>query len=402
MFNRIFKAFEYPEFRVLWLGACTSSIGTWMQIVAQNWLVYDLTRSAWWLGLDAFLGQIPIFLFSLFGGVIADRRDRRKLLVVSQLMQMACAFTLAGLVASGLLQVWHILCLSFTVGLAQSFGGPAYQALVPSLVKPVDLPNAIALNSIQFNLARVIGPMLGGLALRHLGASWCFSLNGLSFLAVIFSLLTLKARALPAGNANTSYLRSIRESLAFVRDHGSMTPLIAIAFATTALSYPLIQFLPVFADQVLGGGSDTYTWLLCLSGAGSVAGALLVAAFGQTVRKGRAAVLLLIVLGLLGTLFARSSSLPVSGALLFAASAALIGVFSLVTSLVQLLTGDEMKGRVMSVYNVAFRGGMPIGALLAGEMISHSSASVVMAFNGLVLSAIGFYFLWFQRRLARL
>jgi len=177
--RRVFKAFQYRDFRLLWFGACTSSIGTWMQEVAQNWLVLEITGSPFWLGVDSFLGDIPIFLFSLVGGVVADRMDRRHLLIGSQLVQMASAITLAVLIATGKVQVWHILLSSFIVGTAQSFGGPAYSALVPSLVEKEDLPNAIALNSIQFNLARVIGPVLGGLAFKFFGASWCFGLNAL-------------------------------------------------------------------------------------------------------------------------------------------------------------------------------------------------------------------------------
>ncbi|MGA2742676.1 MAG: MFS transporter, partial [Bryobacteraceae bacterium] len=178
--SRVFKAFHYREFRLLWFGACTSSIGTWMQVVAQSWLVFSISKSAFMLGLDGFLGQIPIVLFSLIGGVIADRIDRRRVLLGSQYVQMTSAFLLTLLIAFNVVKVWHILSLSFVVGCAQSFGGPAYSALVPMLVEKEDLPNAIALNSIQFNLARVIGPVLGGLALTGLGAAWCFGLNGLS------------------------------------------------------------------------------------------------------------------------------------------------------------------------------------------------------------------------------
>ena len=165
MLSRTFKAFQYRDFRLLWVGAFTSSTGTWMQEIAQNWLVLDMTKSAFLLGLDAFLGDIPIFLFSLVGGVIADRMDRRKLLLISQVIQMISALTIATLIATHHIRVRHILLSSFVVGTAQAFGGPAYSALVPSLVQKEDLPNAIALNSIQFNLARVIGPVLGGLAL---------------------------------------------------------------------------------------------------------------------------------------------------------------------------------------------------------------------------------------------
>jgi predicted MFS family arabinose efflux permease len=158
----------------MWFGACTSSIGTWMQIVAQGWLIYRLSHSAFLLALDQFLGGIPIFLFSLIGGVVADRIERHKVLLASQYVQMGSATVLTVLVAHGLTHVWPILCLSFISGLAQAFGGPAYQALIPTLVDREDMPNAIALNSIQFNLAVTIGPALAGMALAKLGEKWCF------------------------------------------------------------------------------------------------------------------------------------------------------------------------------------------------------------------------------------
>src|SRR3984957_18918255 len=161
----------------MWIGACTSSIGTWMQIVAQGWLIYRLSHSAFLLALDQFLGGIPIFLFSLIGGVVADRAERRKILLGSQYVQLACETVLTVLVTTARIHVWHMLCLSFISGLAQAFGGPAYQALIPTLVKREDMPNAIALNSIQFNVARIIGPTLGGLAMAHLSNAWCFGLN---------------------------------------------------------------------------------------------------------------------------------------------------------------------------------------------------------------------------------
>src|ERR1700681_4957641 len=191
--NRVFKAFQYRDFRLMWFGACMSSIGTWMQIVAQGWLIYRLSHSAFLLALDQFLGGIPIFLFSLIGGVVADRAERRKILLGSQYVQMASATILTVLVATGHVHVWHMLCLSFISGLAQAFGGPAYQALIPTLVKREDMPNAIALNSIQFNMAVTIGPALAGLALSRLGETWCFGLNAISFLAPIISLSLISA-----------------------------------------------------------------------------------------------------------------------------------------------------------------------------------------------------------------
>src|SRR5665811_1438102 len=235
LIRRVFKAFQYRDFRLMWFGACTSSIGTWMQIVAQGWLVYRLSHSAFLLALDQFLGGIPIFLFSLIGGVVADRVERRKILLASQYVQMATATTLTILVATGLVHVWHILCLSFVSGLAQAFGGPAYQALIPTLVKREDMPNAIALNSIQFNLAVTVGPALAGQALAKLGETWCFGLNAVSFLAPIISLSLITTRFLPV-KTTESIFGSLKQGIKFVRQQGSMEALIVLAFCMTALS----------------------------------------------------------------------------------------------------------------------------------------------------------------------
>jgi predicted MFS family arabinose efflux permease len=399
--RRVFKAFEYRDFRLLWFGACTSSIGTWMQAVAQNWLVLEITNSPFLLGLDSFLGQIPIFLFSLIGGVVADRADRRKLLVGSQLVQMSCAFLLASLFALSTVKVWYILSLSFVVGLAQAFGGPAYQALIPTLVAPKDLANAIALNSIQFNLARVIGPMLGGIALTSMGAAWCFTFNGISFVAVIISLLLLPVRPL-AAKTGASVLTSIKEGLNFIDRQEGMSPLIAIAFLMTMLGVPIMVFLPVVVRDVFHMGAKIFTLMLCISGGGAVVGALTVAAFGHIQHKGRVALFTLISLGVLMCAFGLSRSLLLSCGLLFASSAALVAVFAMISSLVQLIAPDAMRGRVMSVYNVAFRGGMPIGSLISGQLIGSSSVGAVLAVNGVALAILGLYFLLVQRRVAHL
>ncbi len=372
-----------------------------MQTVAQNWLVLDLTNSPRMLGLDAFLGQIPIFLFSLIGGVIADRMDRRQLLVGSQIVQMACAFLLAAMFALGLVQVWHILALSFVVGLAQAFGGPAYSALVPTLVPPKELQNAVALNSIQFNLARVIGPMLGGAALTTIGAAWCFGLNGISYLAPILALLALPVRQAPA-KAGSTLFGSLKEGLSFVARREGLPELIAIAFCMTAFGIPLLVYIPVVVRDVFHRGPDVFTWMLVVSGLGAIVGALLVAAFGSIPDKGRIALLTLAGLGVLMAGFGLSTSLELSYLLLFLGGLALIAVFAMISSLVQLIVSDDMRGRVMSVYNVAFRGGMPFGALISGELIQHSNVGIVLAVNGVILFVIALWFLFVQRKVARL
>jgi len=400
-FRRVFKAFEYRDFRVMWIGACTSTIGTWMQIVAQAWLVYELSHSAFLLGLDTFLGGIPIFLFSLFGGVLADRFERRKMLMASQWVQMASAFILTALVLLHLVHVWQILMLSFLSGFAQAFGGPAYSALIPTLVRKEDMPNAIALNSIQFNLATIIGPTLGGLAMVKLGDAWCFGLNGLSFFAPIISLSILTVRFLPE-KTGESILSSMKQGFRFIRDRDGMVALMVLAFFMTFLAVPMRTFLPVFARDVFHRGPETFTAFVSVVGVGSVAGALMVAWLGQIRQKGRAALIMLVILGAAIGGFALSKLLPLSFIVLFICGASTVGVFTMVTSLVQLITTNEMRGRVVSAYNFAFRGGMPMGNLVTGVLVPRYTAPVVLAVDGALLVVLGIYFLLAQRKVAAL
>jgi predicted MFS family arabinose efflux permease len=399
--RRVFKAFQYRDFRLMWFGACTSSIGTWMQIVAQGWLIYRLSHSAFLLALDQFLGGIPIFLFSLIGGVVADRTERRKILLLSQYVQMASAGVLTVLVAGGWVHVWHILCLSFVSGLAQAFGGPAYQALIPTLVDREDMPNAIALNSIQFNMAVTIGPALAGQALAKLGEKWCFGLNAVSFLAPIISLSMIAARYLPA-TTTESMFSSLKQGIKFVRKQGSMEALTLLAFCMTALSMPMRTYIPVFVKDIFGRGPETYGNLLSLMGVGSICGSLAVAGIGNMRKKGRFALTMLICLGAAISGFSLSRSLPLSYAMLVLVGASMMAVFATVTSLVQLITTNEMRGRVMSVYNCAFRGGMPMGNLVSGWLVPMFTAPIVLGVNGLLLVLVAVYFLLVQRRVAAL
>jgi predicted MFS family arabinose efflux permease len=400
-FRRVFKAFRYRDFRLMWFGACTSSIGTWMQIVAQGWLIYRLSHSAFLLALDQFLGGIPIFLFSLIGGVVADRMERRKILLVSQYMQMASAAVLTILVTAGIVHVWHILCLSVVSGLAQAFGGPAYQALIPTLVEREDMPNAIALNSIQFNMAVAIGPALAGQALAKLGEKWCFGLNAISFLAPIISLSVISTRFLPE-RTTESMFSSLKQGIKFVRKQTSMEALIVLAFCMTALSMPMRTYIPVFVKDIFHRGPETYGNLLSLMGLGSICGSLIVAERGNMRNKGRFALTMLICLGAGIAVFAISRSLPLSYTMLVLVGASLMAVFATVTSLVQLITTNEMRGRVMSVYNCAFRGGMPMGNLVTGWFVPLFTAPVVLGVNGVLLVLVALYFLLVQRRVAML
>ncbi len=385
----------------MWFGACTSSIGTWMQIVAQGWLIYRLTHSAFLLALDQFLGGIPIFMFSLVGGVVADRVERRRILLVSQYIQMASAALLTILVATGVVHVWQILSLSFVSGLAQAFGGPAYQALIPTLVDREDMPNAIALNSIQFNMAVTIGPALAGQALAKLGEKWCFGLNAVSFLAPVASLSLISTRFLPE-KTKESILTSLKQGLRFIREQNSMTALTILAFCMTMLSMPLRTYFPVFVKDIFHRGPETYGNLLSLMGVGSICGSLMVASRGNMRNKGIFALAMLMCLGLGISGFSLSRSLPLSYGMLLLVGASMMAVFATVTSLVQLITTNEMRGRVMSVYNTAFRGGMPTGNLISGWLVPVFSAPVVLGVNGSLLIAVALYFLVIQRRVAML
>jgi len=400
-FRRVFKAFLYRDFRLVWFGACTSSIGTWMQIVAQGWLIYRLSHSARLLALDQFLGGIPIFLFSLIGGVFADRIERRKILLGSQYLQLLSAATLTILVVTGRVQVWQILCLSFISGFAQAFGGPAYQALIPNLVEREDMPNAIALNSIQFNLAVTIGPALAGQVLAKMGESWCFGLNTVSFLAPIAALSLISKGFLPQRTTD-SMLRSLKEGISFVRRQDSMEWLIILAFLMTALSMPLRTYFPLFVKDIFNRGPETYGNLLSIMGVGSICGSLTIAGMGNIRHKGRLALTMLLCLGAGIAGFASSKLLAFSFLMIFVVGFAMMGVFATVNSLVQLIVTEEMRGRVMSVYNCAFRGGMPMGNLVSGWLIPAFNAPLVLTLNGLLLIALALFFLLVKRRVAAL
>jgi len=399
--RRMLAAFTYRDFRVQWFGACTSSIGTWMQIVAQNWLVLTLTNSAFFLGLDAFLQQLPIILFTLIGGVFADRYDRRRTLLTSQYVQMATSATLAVLMYLQVVEIWHILLLSFVTGLAQSFGGPAYQSLIPSLVDKKDLPNAVALNSIQFNVARVLGPLLFGVTLAIFGRygytesqamNACFLLNSLSFVVVINTLMMLHVKHIPP-TSSARMRDELQTGLSYVRHHASLTALIVLAAATTFLGFALLTFLPIFAKTIFHQGADTFSHLMAFSGAGSIVGALVVAWLGRFKHMGLTALLVQALYGLLIVAFAASRILWLSDLLLFLTGAALMIVFSTVTSLVQLIAPNEMRGRVMSIYMLAFRGGMPLGSLVSGYLATFIGAPRVIGINGVLLVAVAVYFL---------
>jgi MFS family permease len=366
-----------------------------MQKVAQAWLIVTLTdtASAFYLGLDSFAGEVPILLFTLIGGVVADRRDRRHMMLISQIVQMTVAFILAGLIIAGVIKVWMVITLSFISGCAQAFGGPAYQSLIPTLVGKEHLPNAVALNSIQFNLARVIGPIVAGVALASFGMVACFGLNGISFLFVIAAILALRDIHVPP-MATESLVDQMKGGLRYVRDSRNLQAVMTLGFIGAFLGLPLLTFLPVITKDVFQQDVAFYSKLMTFSGAGAVTGALVVAYIGKHRHIGK---LLLVFLGLFGAAmaaFSLSRAPMVSAAILFIAGALLVMCFSLTTSLAQLLAPPELRGRVVSIYMVAFRGGSPLGGLASGWLVTQvGSAPKVLLVNGIALSLVAVFFL---------
>jgi MFS family permease len=391
-FKRTLAALTYRDFRILWFGAFASTIGTWMQKVAQSWLILDLTKSSFFLGLDDFLGQLPILLFTVVGGVIADRHDRRRLLLSSQYVQMTTAFTLAALVWTGHIRIEFVLLLSCLTGFAQAFGGPAYQSLIPTLVQKEHLPNAIALNSIQFNLSRIFGSLLAGAALAAFGTAICFGLNGLSFIVVIFALLALSVKHIKP-TEHKPMLQEMRGGFTYMRSEPTLTALTVLACLTTFLGLPLLTLLPVFARDIFHGDIGLYSRMMAFSGAGSVVGALIVAWLGRFKHMGMTLLVMGVIFGVLLVGFSMSRVLWLSEVLLFLAGGSVMMLTAMTTSLVQLIVPDHLRGRVVSIYMVAFRGGMPLGSLAAGYVSSLTSVPIVLAINGTLVAIVAIFFL---------
>ncbi len=385
----------------MWFGAFTSTTGFFVQQVAESWYIYNQTDRSALLGLTAFLNGIPILLFSVFGGVLADRMDRRYLLIGSQVLQMMAALMLALLFFTKQIAVWHIMAAAFTAGLGQAFGGPAYQAIIPSLVPRRHLPNAIALISIQFNLAGVIGRPIGGAAFKYLGPTVCFFTNGLSFLAVIFSLLVVRVRFVPKpGSANM--LSSLAEGLRSVSSNPPMRSLMLLSVVTAFCGVPLLTLLPVFARDTFGLDARGFSVLMAIVSLGAVLGALIVARLGNASGKGRRSLWMQILLGTVVLIFALTENLYVGAALLLISGGALLAVFAMINSLVQLNVDEKMRGRIMSVYNTAFRGAMPVGNLASGLIADKLGAARVMGVNGSTLILVAGYFLLGGNRMKNL
>ncbi len=390
--SRTFRAFQYRDFRLIWAGAFTSTVGTWTQVVAQGWLVLELSDSAFVLGLMAFLAELPFILFTLVGGAIADRVDRRKQLLTSQYIQMSSAFVLTGLVYFDVIVVWHFLVLVFVVGSGQAFGAPAYHSLLPSLVRREDMPNAIAMNSIQFNLARVIGPLLAGLLLKNVGPVFCFALNGVTFVAVITSLYIIKSNFQPQ-KSGRSVVKDIGHGFSFLVSHGALWQLSILGFISAFCATPLLTMLPVIARDTFGLDSGGYSTMMSFSGAGAVCGGLLYAGLSHARRRGLEALTVQLAFSIFLAVFALSTWLPLSYGLLFLGGISMMMLVASINSLVQLATSDEMRGRVTSIFMLCFRGGMPLGNLLTGSLAVQFSPQDALMVNAALLGTTAVVFL---------
>lgn len=388
----VLRALRHPNYRLFWGGNFLSNVGTWMQNVAQGWLVLELTNSAFWLGVVGFAGAIPFLFFTLFGGVIADRVDKRRLLITTQTVMMILAFILATLTWLHRIDVWGVVILAFLTGTAQAMNAPSYQAMVPRLVPRQDLTNAIALNSAQFNLSRILGPTLGGYAMAAFGVAGNFFLNGFSFVAVLWALMRIRYPDEKLVR-HESMLASLASGFRYLRSRPEMEVLMWMMAAMSFLYIPFLTFIPFFARNQLRVGESGLGWLLAASGAGAVLGAGTVAWHGNIRHRGRiipfcgSAVMAIVIV------FCYSQSFWLSEVCMFFEGFGMILTISAVNVAMQHLSSDAMRGRVMSIYATCFLGLPPLGALLAGELSRHIPTShglaVMSGISGLMF--LGFF-----------
>jgi len=383
----LLAAFSYKAFRLLWAGAFLSSVGTWIQDVALSWLIHARMGDPFYLGLRSFAQELPLMTFMLIGGAFADRVDRRLILLSSQSFQMAMALLLGVLYASDRLGIVAIVLIAFATGLVQSQSAPTYQAVITSLVPRERIANAVALNSLQFNLSRAIGPVIAGVLLAQAGAFWCFVANALSFVGVILALRTIVLPP-PAPRSGESLSESLRAGLRHVAHDRPLRAATLLAGVASFLAFPLITYLPVIAGDVLKTGAAGYSLLLTSLGVGAIAGALSTAQRGHVPGRGRITLLAFGAFGILATLAVLSRLQWLSMLLLVATGFMLTTAFSTLNSLVQEMAPDALRGRVLSIFGLAFRGGGPLGGLLAGALVRDAGAPLVMAAYASLLAVI--------------
>jgi len=385
----MFSSLAHAQFRRYWIGLFLSNIGTWMQVVAQGWLVLRLSNSALVLGLVGFAGSIPTLLFAPLAGVAADRADRRKLLIATQSLQMLCAFTLAAAVGWKFVTVPLVAAVAIVNGLANAFTMPSHQSLFLDLVGREDLMNAISLNSMQFNLSRVLGPMVAGFTIAAFGETGCFLLNAVSYLAVIAALAVLPPLRKRASRSHGAWI-DMRIGLRFARRRPLIVPLLAIAAALAIFGTPAVTLAPLFARRLLHVGPPGLGGMLSAVGLGAAASALALARLGDFRMKGRAVMVAAsgFALSLLG--LGLSRSYPLSLAFLALLGASMSSSASIINTLLQTSSPDRLRGRVISLYALAWLGLVPLGNLQAGAVAERfgAAAALFVGAAGIVLTLL--------------
>lgn len=400
---RAFVALRHRNYRLFWFGQMISLIGTWMQSIGQAWLVLTLTHSAWQLGLVGALQFLPVLLFSIFGGVFADRWPKRRVLLCTQSAAMAQAFILWGLIATGTIQLWHIYVLALMLGLTNCLDMPTRQAFVVELAGREDLPNAVALNSSLFNLARIVGPGIGGLIIAASSVTALFLLNGLSFIAVLVGLALINVHELHAQGMKHAQQaerqktwQSLREGIGYVRHTPSVLLVILVVGLISLFGINFNVVLPLFATDVLHSGATGFGFLSSAFGLGSLISALWLA-WGNQGPNIRRLLMGTLIFCVLLAIFAVSPIYPLSLVLIAAVGFAQIAFTALANTTLQTVAPDHLRGRVMSVYMLFFAGSVPLGNLLVGWLSSISGASIALLICA-ILSLIIAVAAWILRK----
>ena len=393
--KNIFSSLHSRNYRIFFIGQGVSLIGTWIQNIALSWLVYRLTGSVFLLGLVGFTNQIPTFILSPFAGVLSDRYNRKKIMILAQLFFLLQALIMALLVLTDTIEVWHIITLSLVFGLISAFDAPARQSLVIDLIdKPEDLGNAIALNSAIFNGARLIGPAIAGLTIAAFGEGICFLLNTLSFVAIIVALLMIKIPVKQLSIHSSNFTKSFTEGLIYTFQSVQIRTLILLLAILSLVGYPFMILLPAYAKEILSGSSDTLGFLMSALGAGALAGAIYMAGRKSLTGLNKIISVNICLFGLAIILTSFSEKVPYSLVLLFFGGLSMILSLAAINTVIQTVADEDKRGRVMSFYAMALMGTQPIGNLLAGTVASGIGIPLTFLIGGVitVLSGICFGF----------
>jgi MFS family permease len=370
--QKTFAALKHRNYRLWFWGQMISLFGTWMQTTAQGFLIYQLTHSSAYLGYVGFAYGVPSWLFMMYGGVVADRVSKRKLLIITQSIMMILAFVLATLVFTDTVQAWHILVLAFGLGLANAFDAPARQAFVSEMVNREDLTNAVALNATMFNTALIIGPAIAGIIYAAFGPGWCFAVNGISFIAVIIALASMHFLPRTETSQHSSALAALKEGINYIRHQPIILALIGLVATTSLFGMSLGTLLPAWSVKILHGNAATNGLLFSARGVGSLFGALTIATFGGSHVRGKFITIGSISFPIFIALFAITYWLPLSLLFMVFVGIAMIFVANLSNATIQSIVPDSLRGRVMGVYTTIFMGSMPLGALLLGTIAEHA------------------------------